>query len=100
MVRREWSRFVVDVKAFRPLITVVLVVLVMLPDLKSMLTAEMLPLTVLVRLAETMLVMNLVTWCGAKIVTRYATIQAKEEFAANEAKMASDGTLNSVTESR
>ncbi len=98
MVEREWGRFVVDVRRFRPLITVVLMVLVMLPSLNALLTAGLSPFAVLVRLAETMFVMNFVTWCGAKLVTRYAKIQAREESNAKMGKVALGEVRNNNTD--
>ena len=88
MLEREWGRFMVDVQRFRPLITLVMVAIAMLPSLDALLTHGLAPFEVLVRLAETMLVMNFVTWCGARIVTKYARIQAQQELLAKGAEPA------------
>ncbi|MDA8080651.1 MAG: hypothetical protein M0Z96_03425 [Actinomycetota bacterium] len=87
-VKREWVRFRADLQRFRPLVMVSLAVGVSLPSFDAMLTQGLSPIVTLVHFTEAIFTMNILTWCAAKLLTRYAKIQAGEEVKARQQVLA------------
>ncbi|MCL5077383.1 MAG: hypothetical protein M1288_04635 [Actinobacteria bacterium] len=76
----EWKQFMEDLRRFRPLITVIAAVVISLPSIAGMWQGNISVLGTLVRVAEAMFVASVGVWVIAKILGRYATIQARQQF--------------------
>ena len=73
-----------DVRRLRPVVTVVIVIVFLLPSLDEMATQDLSPLTVLVRLAEAMAFVGALVWLVSAIVLHYARIQADSQVRGRE----------------
>ncbi len=77
MTRRDLQRFVLDVQRFRPLATVVLAVVLMLPSLWEVATGNLAAVTLLARLALSLAVCAVLVWAATGVVLRYARVHAR-----------------------
>jgi uncharacterized protein YqhQ len=77
MKRRDYHALSSDIRRVRPLIVIVLAVIVLLPSIDEMLTQDLSPLSVLVRLAESLFVLGLLVWSVSAVVLYYARIQVE-----------------------
>ncbi len=77
--RRDYHVFVEDVRRFRPLVTLVVSVLTLLPSLTAMVTQGLSPLTVLIRLAQILAGVACLVWFVSAVLIHYARIQATPE---------------------
>jgi hypothetical protein len=75
--RRDYITLVDDVRRLRPLVIIVLATVVMLPSLYEVVTQDVSPLTLLVRLAESLAVLGLLVWVVSAVVLHYARIQVR-----------------------
>jgi hypothetical protein len=66
-----------DIRRVRPLIVIVLTTVALLPSMDEMITQGLSPLTVLVRLAEGLVVIGALVWAVSGVVLHYARIQAQ-----------------------
>ncbi len=73
-----------DVRRLRPVVTVVIVIVFLLPSLDEMATQDLSPLTVLVRLAEAMVFVGALVWLVSAIVLHYARIQVDSQVRGRE----------------
>lgn len=69
----------IDVFRLRPLITLVLTLLTLLPSLVEMFTEDLSPIVVLVRLAMTLALIATLVWFISRVLLHYARIQAEVE---------------------
>jgi hypothetical protein len=65
-----------DVRRFRPLVTVLLTVLVMLPSYVEMLTRGLSATTVLQRLVEALAIASVLVWVVSAVLVHYAKVQS------------------------
>jgi hypothetical protein len=73
-----------DIRRLRPVVTVVIVIVLLLPSLDQMATQGLSPLTVLFRLAEAMALVGALMWLVCAIVLHYARIQADSQVRGHE----------------
>jgi hypothetical protein len=73
-----------DVRRLRPVVTIVIVIVFLLPSLDQMATQGLSPLTVLLRLAEAMALVGALVWLVSAIVLHYARIQADSQVRGHE----------------
>jgi hypothetical protein len=93
MTRRDLRSFVIDVVRFRPVATVVLAALLMLPSLGDLAGGNLSAVTFLVRLALALAVCAVLVWAVTGMVLRYARMHAHRS-AENEALGAVPGELD------
>jgi hypothetical protein len=77
MTRRDLLSFVIDVQRFRPVATVVLAALLMLPSLGELAAGNLPAVTFLVRLALALAVCAVLVWALTGMVLRYARMHAR-----------------------
>jgi hypothetical protein len=77
MRRRDYVTLLDDVRRLRPLVVIVLATVVMLPSMYELVTQDVSPLTLLVRLAESLAVVGLLVWIVSAVVLHYARIQVR-----------------------
>jgi hypothetical protein len=77
MTRRDLLSFVIDVQRFRPVATVVLAALLMLPSLGELAAGNLPAVTLLVRLALALAVCAVLVWALTGMVLRYARMHAR-----------------------
>jgi amino acid permease len=68
---------VIDVRRFRPLVTVVLTVLVIFPSFIEMATQGLAATTVLQRLVEALGIASVLVWVVSGVVLHYAKVQSE-----------------------
>jgi hypothetical protein len=77
MTRRDLRSFVIDMQRFRPVATVVLAALLMLPSLGEFAAGNLPAVTFLVRLALALAVCAVLVWALTGMVLRYARMHAQ-----------------------
>jgi hypothetical protein len=77
MTRRDLLSFVIDVQRFRPVATVVLAALLILPSLGELAAGNLPAVTFLVRLALALAVCAVLVWALTGMVLRYARMHAR-----------------------
>jgi hypothetical protein len=77
MTRRDLLSFVIDVQRFRPVATVVLAALLMLPSLGELAAGNLPAVTFLLRLALALAVCAVLVWALTGMVLRYARMHAR-----------------------
>lgn len=77
MTRRDLRSFVIDVQRFRPVASVVLASLLMLPSLGELAAGNLSAITFLVRLAVALAVCAILVWALTGMVLRYARMHAQ-----------------------
>jgi hypothetical protein len=92
MTRRDLRSFVIDVQRFRPVATVVLAALLMLPSLGEFAAGNLPAVTFLVRLALALAVCAVLVWALTGMILRYARMHAQrsaesERFAAASSEL-------------
>jgi hypothetical protein len=75
--RRDYHALASDVRRFRPVVVIVLTVIVLSPTLDEMVTQSLSPLTVLARLAVSLVVVGALVWAVSAVVLHYARIQVE-----------------------
>lgn len=80
MNRPEYLRFVADVRRLRPLVSVVVTVLVMVPSFIEMGTQALSALTVLERLAASLALVGGLVWLISGLVIHYARTQFRNSL--------------------
>lgn len=76
MRQHNFYAFMVDVHRLRPLISVLLALLALVPSLVEMATQGLSPIVVLARLAEGLALFGTLVWMVTGVVLHYARIQA------------------------
>jgi hypothetical protein len=94
MTRRDLRSFVIDMQRFRPVATVVLAALLMLPSLGEFAAGNLPAVTFLVRLALALAVCAVLVWALTGMVLRYARMHA-QRLAESEKFAAVSGELDS-----
>lgn len=84
MRRRDYHAFIADVRRLRPFIVIVISIIVLLPSFSEMVTQELSPMAVLLRLVEAAVVVGLLVWSVSAVVLNYARIQAGSEMGGDE----------------
>src|ERR1700722_107504 len=77
MTRRDLRSFVIDVQRFRPVATVVLAALLMLPSLGEFAAGNLPAVTFLARLALALAVCAVLVWVLTGMILRYARMHAQ-----------------------
>jgi len=77
MRRRDYVALVCDLRRYRPVAVIGLSVVVLLPSLDAMVSQDLSPLTVLVRLVEALVVTGLLVWALSAVVLHYARVQVR-----------------------
>jgi hypothetical protein len=77
MKRREYHALTTDVRRLRPVLVLAVTVVVLLPSLDDMVVGSLSPLTVLTRLALSLVVVGALVWAVSALVLHYARIQVK-----------------------
>jgi hypothetical protein len=77
MTRRDLLSFVIDVQRFRPVGTVVLAALLLLPSLGELAAGNLPAVTFLIRLALALAVCAVLVWALTGMVLRYARMHAR-----------------------
>ena len=77
MTRRELRTFAIDVQRFRPVATMVVAALLMLPSLGELAGGNLSAVTFLVRLALAVAVCAVLVWALTGMVLRYARMHAQ-----------------------
>jgi hypothetical protein len=77
VTRRDLHRFMVDVQCLRPVVTVVLAVILMLPSFWELATGNLSAVTFLARLALALAVCAVLVWSVTGVVLRYARMHAR-----------------------
>jgi hypothetical protein len=79
MKRRDYSALVADVRRLRPIVVVALAAIALLPSFVEMATQNLAALTVLVRLAESLVLIGVLVWGASAVVLHYARIQVESQ---------------------
>lgn len=69
----------IDVHRLRPLVTLALVLLTLLPSFVEMFTEDLSPIVVLARLALALALIGTLVWLISRVLLHYARIQAAGE---------------------
>ena len=77
LTRRELRTFAIDVQRFRPVATVVVAALLMLPSLGELAGGNLSAVTFLVRLALAVALCAVLVWALTGMVLRYARMHAQ-----------------------
>lgn len=76
MKRHNFYAFMIDVHRLRPLISLVLALLALMPSLIELVTQGLSPILVLARLAQGLALFGTLVWMVSGVVLHYARIQA------------------------
>ena len=79
MKRRDYRVLMSDVRRLRPAVAVVLAIVFLLPSFDEMVTQDLSPLAVLVRVVEAMALVGTLVWLVTAVVLHYARIQAESQ---------------------
>ncbi|MGA2835706.1 MAG: hypothetical protein ABSF84_03815 [Acidimicrobiales bacterium] len=74
---RDYRVLAADVQRLRPLATIVLAILLLLPSLSETVTGDLPVVTLLARLALALLVSGVLVWIVTGVVLHYARVQAQ-----------------------
>jgi hypothetical protein len=77
MKRRDYVALMADIRRYRPVAVIVLSVLMLLPSFDEMVSQDLSPLAVLVRLVEALVVTGLLVWALSGVVLHYARVQVR-----------------------
>lgn len=77
MKSRDCGAFISDVYRLRPLVTVVLAILIMLPSFSEVISSGLSMVVLLMRLAETLFFVGTLVWITSGVLIHYANVQAK-----------------------
>lgn len=80
MQERDFYRFVVDVRRLRPLVSVIVTVIVIIPSFLEMGTQDLSAVSVLERLAEALAFTSVLVWLASSVIVRYARIQLRKSL--------------------
>jgi hypothetical protein len=84
MTRRDLRSFVLDIQRLRPVASVVLAVVVMVPSLWEVASGNLSAITLLVRLALALAVCTVLVWAATGLVLRYARMHAQRAAEAEQ----------------
>jgi hypothetical protein len=77
--RRDYRVLMTDIRRLRPVVAVVLTIVFLLPSLDQMVTQDLSPLVVLLRLVEALALVGTLVWLVTSVMLHYARIQAEAQ---------------------
>jgi predicted permease len=77
MKRRDYVALMADIRRYRPAAAIVLALVVLGPSFDQLVTQDLSPLAVLVRLVEALVVTGLLVWALSGVVLHYARVQVR-----------------------
>ncbi|MGA7835160.1 MAG: hypothetical protein WCA31_08120 [Acidimicrobiales bacterium] len=86
MNSRDYRRFATDVRRLRPLVSVVITVIVMVPSFVEMGTQALSALSVLERLAVSLALVSVLVWLVTGLLVHYARAQLRNSFEEGETR--------------